>query len=486
MSMKVLMLKPPVDKINRNVVRDFVYGCWCNGRRIGGMQMPPLNELYVSTHARQDEMEVVFLDSQFEYERFVVLVRNKFDGYQAVFIMSSTQSFRSDVQTLSQIKQLNPQIKTILFGSHPTFMPRYCLQEEVVDYIVLREPEETIRCLLKALKSGDSVESLEGIGYRNSSGEIVINPNRPFMDMDELPIPDRRLLPKCIDYFNPVVKNMPYTTMQTSRGCQGKCIFCTAPVFYGKRVRWRSSALILEELRKISRMGYREVFFRDETFTTYKKRNWEICEGMLREGLNLSWIANARVDMIDKETMALMKKAKCHLIKFGVETGNNHILANYKKGTTTNQAEQAFRYAREVGLSTHAHIVFGGPGETSETITKTIAFVKKLRASTASFGILTPYPGTKLFEMVANAHPEIMDGSGSNMETLHVDGFFSERICGMSGEELSKWIVKAYRSFYWRPFYLFERLAKISSKDEFMSLGIAGMNIFRFSVTGEK
>ena len=448
--------------------------------------MPPLNELYVATHARQDKLNVVFLDSQFEYEGFAELVRNKFDGYLAAIVMSSTQSFRSDVQTLSEIKQLNPQIKTILFGSHPTFMPRYCLHEEVVDYIVLREPEETIRCLLSALKKGEPVESLEGISYRNSSGEAIINPNRPFMDMDDMSIPDRGLLPKGIDYFNPVVKKMPYTTIQTSRGCPGKCIFCTAPVFYGKRVRWRSSAMVLEELREISRMGYQEVFFRDETFTAYKKRNWEVCEGMLREGLDLLWIANARVDMIDRETMALMKKAGCHLIKFGVETGNDHILVNYRKGTTTSQAVQAFRYAHEVGLNTHAHIVFGGPGETSETITKTIEFVKKLKPSTASFGILTPYPGTKLFEMVADTHPEIMDGSGSNMENLHVDGFYSESICGMNGEELSKWIVKAYRSFYWRPSYLFKRLTEINSRDELIALVIAGLNIFQFSLTGEK
>ncbi len=244
--------------------------------------------------------------------------------------------------------------------------------------------------------------------------------------------------------------------------------------------------MVLEELREISRIGYKEVFFRDETFTAYKKSNWEICERMLQEGINLCWIANARVDMIDKETMMLMKKAGCHLIKFGVETGNDHILANYKKGTTTSQAVQAFRYAREVGLNTHAHIVFGGTGETSETIKKTIKFVNKLKPSTASFGILTPYPGTKLFEMVADAHPEIMDGSESNMENLHVDGFFSESVCGMRGEDLSKWIVKAYRSFYWRPSYLLERLAKISNKDEFMNMAIAGLNIFQFSLTGEK
>ena len=229
------------------------------------MQMPPLNDLYVATHARQEGLEIEFLDAQFEYDRYAGLKRKNFDGYLALIIMSSTQSFRSDAQTLAQVKELNSRIKTILFGSHSTFMPKFCLQEDVVDYIVLSEPEETIRCLLAVLKNNGSVESLEGVGYKNSTGEIIINARRPFMDMDTLPIPDRRLLSQGIDYFNPVVKKMPYTTMQTSRGCPGKCIFCTAPVFYGNKYRWRSPAAVLEEITAISRMGYKEIFFRDES-----------------------------------------------------------------------------------------------------------------------------------------------------------------------------------------------------------------------------
>lgn len=484
--MNILFLKPPAEKVGQNVVRDFVYGCWCNGRRIGGMQMPPLNEIYCATHVRGGGLATQFLDAQSAPEQYQGLMRSKFAGIHAVVIMSSTQSFRQDVKILTVIKNLSPSIHTILFGSHPTFMASYCLREDVVDYIVCREPEESLRCLLQALNNGEPLADLAGIGYRDQNGQIKLNPDRPFMDLNDLPIPDRSLLPKGVDYFNPVVKSMPYATMQTSRGCPGRCIFCTSPIFYGRKYRYRHAAKVIEELREIKRLGYKEVFIRDETFTTNRNRNREICEAMIRENMGLHWIANGRVDMVDRETLRLMKMAGCHMIKFGVETGSDEILKNYKKGITTAQTKEAFRLAQQAGLDTHAHLVIGGPGETPETIDNTIEFVKKLNPTTASFGILTPYPGTELFDLVASKHPEICDGSDSTMANLHTEGFYSESICGLMGPELSRAVVRAYRRFYFRPQYLFRRLVAIRSLEELMILIIAGTNIFQFSLSGNK
>lgn len=484
--MKVVFLRPLVGKRHQNVVRDFVYGCWCNGRRIGGMEMPPLNELYVATHVKRAGVEVTLLDVQQQPECYDALLHSRLAGVMAIVMMSSTQSFRSDAQVAATLKTLNPSVQVILFGSHPTFMPRSCLKEKSIDYVVMREPEETTRCLVSALLDNQAVGNMPGVGYRSPSGNILINAQRPFMDMDDLPIPDRSLLPNGIDYFNPVVRRMPYTTMQTSRGCPGQCIFCTAPVFFGNRWRARSAAAVIEELRIIKQMGYREVFFRDETFTAFKRRNQEICETILHEKMDLSWIANGRVDMVDREMLSLMKKAGCHMVKFGVETGNNQLLDNYRKGTTCSQAENAFRIAAEVGLDTHAHVIFGGQGETPDTIRQTVKFVLKLAPTTATFGILTPYPGTDLFEMVAKSHPEINDGTASNMENLHVDGFYSDCICGMDGVTLSKAVTCAYRRFYFRPSYLLKRLASVRSFDQLMVLGIAGMNIIQFSLSGKK
>jgi radical SAM superfamily enzyme YgiQ (UPF0313 family) len=484
--MKALFLKPRTGSKTKNVVRDFVYGCWCGGRRIGGMQMPPINDLYCATHARVDGVEVVFMDAELEPARYDELHRGGFAGVAVVSIMTSTQSFQHDVACLSEIKAANPSIKSIMFGSHPTFMPESCLGDKSVDYIVLREPEETIRQLVCAISRGEKTEDLAGIGYRLGNGTIKINALRSFIDMDDLPIPDRSLLPKGIDYFNPVVMKVPYTTMQLSRGCPGQCIFCTAPSFYGRKIRMCSTERAMEELRQIKALGYREVFFRDETFTAYRKRNVELCEAMLREGLGLSWIANARTDMIDRDMMVMMKKAGCHLLKFGVESGSNEMLKTYKKGVTCEHAEEAFRLSNEVGIDTHAHNVLGGPGETLETIEETIRFNLKIKPTTASFGILTPFPGTQLFDDVRKKMGDIGDGTDSNLDNLHVTGFFSEAICGIDGTTLSKKIVEAYRRFYMRPGYLLKRIVSIRSFGEIMRYIVAGSNVLTFSVRGRQ
>lgn len=484
--MQTLFLKPALEGASRNAVRDFVYGCWCNGRRVGGMQMPPLNDLYVTTHARNAGLKIIFLDAQFEPERYAALERSAFAGVGAVVLLTSTQSFVADAGLLAHIKARRPEVRGILFGSHPTFMPQYCLSNPAVDFIVLREPEESLRQLLLCIRAGGDPATVQGIGFRGADGAMVLTPPRPFLDMDDLPIPDRGLLPRGIDYFNPVVHRMPYTTMQTSRGCPGKCIFCTAPEFYGKRIRCRGTENVLAELREIKALGYREVFFRDETFTAYKQRNEDICRRMIDEKLGLSWIANGRVDMIDRPTMELMKRAGCHMLKFGVETGSDAMLGRYRKGTTVAQARQAFADARAVGLETHAHLVLGGPQESPETLAATLAFVKELDPTTASFGLLTPYPGTELFDRVADRHPEIRDGSDSNMDNLHVQGFYSETISGMSGQALNSWLLRCYRGFYLRPGYLLRRLAGIHSLGQAATLTIAGLNILQFALSGRK
>ncbi len=480
-----LFIKPPLATKSKTVVRDFVYGCWCNGRRVGGMQMPPLNDLYVATHARNIGLDVLFLDAQLEPERWTAMKEHELADIAHVILLSSTQSFEEDCRFLGELKAINHGIRGILFGSHPTFMPTYCLSNPAVDYIVLREPEESIRQLLLCLRDKGDPASIQGIGFRNANGECVITEPRPFMRMDDLPIPDRNLLPARVDYFNPVIWQVPYTTMQTSRGCPGKCIFCTAPEFYGRKVRFRSTENVMAELREIKRLGFKEVFFRDETFTAYKKRNMEVCRAMIEEKLDLTWVANGRVDLVDRDSMAMMKRAGCHLLKFGVETGNDEILRNYCKDTTIAQARQAFSDAAGVGLDTHAHIVLGGPGETPETLAKTLAFVKELNPTTASFGLLTPYAGTELFRRVEEKHPEIRDGSASNMANLHVDGFFSESICGIDGKTLNAWLLRYYRSFYVRPSYLFRRLLGIRNLNQAMILFIAGLNIFKFAFFGE-
>jgi len=481
-----IVILMPGDGINKkNVIRDLIYGCWCNGRRIGGMQMPPINHLFVATALKEAGHDVQFIDAQVDYPAYRKLESENFLGLDFLLILSSSNSYKEDLKSAQQIKKKNPKIKTLFFGSHPTFQPEACLKESAIDFVVIREPEMTIKNLINKVVAGHSLKDLAGCGFKEQE-EIKVNPFDGYFDMNELPIPDWTMLPRNIDYFNPVVKRMPFATMQTSRGCPAKCIYCTSPFFYGNDIRVKSAENVLKEIRYLVELGFKEIFFRDETFTAYKQRNLEICKTLIHEKIDVTWIANGRVDMIDRESAEMMKKAGCHMLKFGVETGDDQMLLNLKKGATVEQARQAFQLCHDVGLDTHAHIIFGGPGESMDSINNTLKFLKEIDPTTASFGILTPYPGTEHFRMVQEKFPEIMNGTEADMETLHTTPYYSQALTDLDPGELQKSIGRAYRTFYFRPSYIFKWLKRIDSIDEFFRLLVAGSNIFQFGITSNK
>ncbi len=482
--MKILVLNPP-SEVTRNVVRDLIYGCWCKGKRIGGIMFPPLNLLYVATVLNNNGKEVKLLDAAGE-GKHMSEIKGVIGDYDVVIIATSTMTFNEDTQILAELKKENNRLITIIFGSHPTFMPNYSLAKEAVDIIVQKEPEYIIRDLIDTLERKDgSWEKTRGIGFRGKE-RVVINEPYPYVEnLDELPFPDRKMLPKHIDYFNPVVKRLPYTTAMTSRGCPGKCNFCTVPSFYGQKTRYRSWESVIEELEIIQSQGYREVFFRDETFTLYKERNVKICQEIIKRKINLSWICNARVGTVDRETMKFMKEAGCHMIKFGVESGDQEVLDNLRKGIKVEMTRQTFEWAHEIGMETHAHIMLGSPGERKDTINRTINFVKEISPSTATFGVCTPYPGTELFSMVVQRYPEIQDGSLCDLRRLHTKGFFNEAFTKLTKIEIEKSIIRAYRKFYLRPLYLVHSLGRIRSKDELKRVFLAGNRILDFSLRGD-
>ena len=482
--MNVLVLNPP-SKVAHNVVRDLLYGCWCKGKRIGGIKFPLLSLLYVATVLKNSGHLVKLLDAGGE-RKTIKEIKEKAGDYQIVIISTSTMTFNEDAQVLEELKQENENLITVIFGSHPTFMPHYSLAKEAVDIIVQREPEYVIRDLVNALREGNnSWKNIKGIGFKEN-GRNVINEPCPYIEnFDEVPFPDRTMLSQTIDYFNPVVKKMPYTTATTSRGCPGKCNFCTVPSFYGNNIRYRSWQSVIEELELIQSQGYREVFFRDETFTFNEQRNVKICQEIIKRRIDISWICNARIGTVNKKVMQLMKQAGCHMIKFGVESGAQEILDNLKKGIKIDMTQQTFRWAHQTKMETHAHFMLGCPGETDNTVRETINFAKSLKPTTVTFGICTPYPGTELFRKVSQKYPEIKDGSACDLRMLHTKGFFTESFNSLTKSELEQSVRRAYREYYLRLGYLISSLLRVRSIDEFKRLVLAGINIFSFSLKGE-
>lgn len=481
--MKAVVLIPP-SKHSKNVARDLVYGCWCKGKRIAGIQFPPVSQCLVATVIKEAGHDVKLLDGA-GLMYTIDELKDEFtrEQYDVCVMLTSTMTVVEDAEILSDLKEINPGMKTIMSGSQATFMPQATLSRKGCDFIVQREQEWVIRDLINALdQGGEAYKDVKGIGFKDAEGNIVINPLADLIrNLDDLPFSDRNLLPGNIEYFNPIVKRMPFTTMFTTRGCTAKCTYCTSPVFYGDKVRFRSAEKVVEELKTCYEQGYREVFFRDELFTASKKRVMDICRLIKENNIDMTWICSSRVNNIDPEMLQTMKDAGCHMIRFGVESGVQEILDNVRKDITVEETRQCFKWCHEYGIDTHAHCMIGSPGETRETIEQSIKFVKEIDPTIITFGITTPYPGTSLFDEVKKVHPEIGDGSQMDIKRLHSDTFFNQFFTDLSNEELGKDIRRVYREFYFRPSYIFNWLKRIDSWEEFKRVSMAGANVLDYA-----
>lgn len=477
-----LLLPIPSSKFAKNVIRDVLYGCWCCGKRVGEGRLPPLTLLSVATVLKQDGHKVRIID--LSVERLSPKdIAQELVFSDAVIVLTSTMTFQEDAVALSEFKRLNPELLTVIFGAHPTFMPEYSLAHPAIDIIVKREPEYIIRDLFRNLQNKISWQAIKGIGYKDN-GNIIINEDYPYIeDLDTLPIPDRSLLPQ-VNYYNPIVSGMPYTTAETSRGCPGRCVFCTAPYMYGGSLRCRSLEKVIEEIGYLINFGYKEIYFRDETWTTFKARNTKLLTQIIEKKYGISWICNVRTGTVDREDLKLMKEAGCHLIKVGVESGSQRILDRSNKRINVTDTAKLFKWAKELGIDTHAHLMAGMPGEDKDSLNETIRFIKEIKPTTIDVGICTPYPGTDLFNEVISKFPEIRDGTQTTLENLHILGIFNKYYTSLSKQEIESFLYKIYRNFYLRPSYIIDWLKRIRNLYDIKRISYAGLNIINFALRG--
>ena len=486
-NLSVLVLIPPSPH-NTNVIRDVLYGSWCGGKLVGGGMMPPLSSLYVATVLAADKNSTTLIDCSADQHDLKSLL-DLAPRFNILVLQTSSITIDDDAEIARELRSRNPDLVTIFYGSHPTFMPESTLDKDGVDLIARREPEFIIRDLVRALKAGgEAWKKVKGIGYRDN-GQVILNEGYGFIeDLDELPVPDRSLLPRGQKYFNPLVRHYPYTSALSSRGCYSRCRFCTAPYFMGGKIRARSAESVISELEALKRQGYREIYFRDETFTAFPSRNQQICRHLIDRRLDLNWICNSIPGELDREAMAEMKRAGCHTLKFGVESGAPEILEKSNKRISLDAVRDEFRWARELGLSRHAHIMFGMPGETRESIEATIEFLLEIDPDSVSFQICSPYPGTPLYQELVDTYPEII-GDGSQVlrsSELHSRGILNHLYTNLSNEVLEDSIRRANRRFYFRPRYLLKSLSQVRSFSDLRRLWIAGSQLLEFSFLGSR
>lgn len=279
--------------------------------------------------------------------------------------------------------------KVIMGGVHVSFLPQEAI--EYCDFVLRGEGDETILELIEAIKEGGPYDHIPGLTWRRN-GEVIHNPQaKKIVNLDTLPIPDFDLIPG----VNPA--KMRIYPIMTSRGCPHACIFCSVAPMFGRRYRFRSKELVLEEIARLKRGQH--LFFYDDNFTAHIPRTKELLEGMIRQGFKGDWSAQVRIDIYkDKELLELMRKSNCFLVYVGIESINPETLKTYKKGLTYQQIVEGVEVLHKYGIRIHGMFIIGADTDTRETIQATLDFAREARLDSAQFLILTPIPGSVLYE----------------------------------------------------------------------------------------
>jgi radical SAM superfamily enzyme YgiQ (UPF0313 family) len=294
------------------------------------------------------------------------------------------------------VKGYNPSTLVVVGGPHPSAFPRETLIECGVDVVCQGEGDYA----MPALVEGAPWASIPGITYRQD-GHVVGNPQGKFIEnLDALPLPAWKLF-DLTKYHTPRLscRQNPVGTMETSRGCVFGCTYCNKTVF-GRTFRAKSVQRVVREMKYMLDQGFAEIHIMDDGFTTDLKRAKEICDLIVERGLQFPWALHngIRVDRVDREFLDKARAAGCYEVTLGIETGDPEVLKRIEKGTTLDQARQAVRWAKEAGLETLTYFMIGLPGETEESMKRTIDFALELDATYSKVSIFLPLPGTPLFQ----------------------------------------------------------------------------------------
>lgn len=392
---KILLINPPVSC-------EALYGKFARG----GSDLPPLSLCYIASYLLKFGKKVDILDTA-KLRLSITDIKKRVLEYgpDMVGFYTATPYINSVKLLATQIRSLCKDILLIAGGPHFTGDAVSELRNSDLDIVAVGEGEQTCLEIVEALEESTKETllnnncSIKGIAYKRNK-EVYINPARDLIeDIDSIPRPARHLLPPLNTYRVSAVqyKRLPSTGVLTARGCPFNCTFCVCSVSRQK-VRSHSIKYVMAEVDElIYQYGIRDIAFIDDVFTIDRERTSGLCEELAKRKERIVWSANVRVGLITKKMLKVMKDSGCWMVLVGIESANQEILDRIKKQIKPQQAMELSSWCREIGLMFHPNFIIGHPGETVDTIDETINFARKLYSHFPLFTIMTPYPGTELW-----------------------------------------------------------------------------------------
>jgi anaerobic magnesium-protoporphyrin IX monomethyl ester cyclase len=371
-------------------------GAWYLGKRL-----PPIGLMYVAAALEKAGFKVQMLDNYLmkksleEIKQLITQVNP-----QIVGITCGSATYPRCIETSKIIKQVKPDCKIVVGGWHASYMPDSLLANPEIDYVVMGEGERAITELAYAIINGNekAAANIPGVAVKRN-GENIKNPPKFIENMDEIPYPARHLLP--LDLYDRTIEYLdakPADVMSISRGCVFNCGFCETRKLWGNICRGFSPKRVIGEIQDLqSRYGTKGIYFINDNFTLRKKETTELCNLMLENKLGLEWVCDTRVDLVNDELLALMRKAGCKTIWFGVESASQKILQRIGRNTTPQEVENAFKLCRKNGIKTACSFMLGLPDETLKDMEDSLKFAKKLNPDWCQFNTFIAYPDSRLY-----------------------------------------------------------------------------------------
>lgn len=333
-----------------------------------------------------------------------IIEKIKTDTPDYIGFSTTTSSFPDAVRIAMKIREVMPKIKNIFGGVHISALNETLLQDyPVIDYGIVGEGELTLLSLIES--DGQIGKNVPGLLYRDGD-EIIFTGFRnkeQLIDLDTLPFPAYDKLNGFPDLYKLPIFNYPrapHTTAVSSRGCPYKCSYCDRTVFK-RSYRFNSAGYLYDHVKHLNRKyGIRHINFYDDLFTFNRKRVEEFCRLLINKKRGITFNCAARAEHVDRDLLLLMKKAGCWMISLGIETGDSELLGVHRSNSDLEMIRSKVELIRESGIRVKGLFMMGLPGETEESIDKSIKYALDIPLNDMNLTKFTPFPGSPVYKEI--------------------------------------------------------------------------------------
>jgi radical SAM superfamily enzyme YgiQ (UPF0313 family) len=427
-----------------------------------GTTKPPYTLVLAATLLRHAGCQVRLVDATAERLSIdEVIAQLDADGFTPSLILfpSTTPTLDADVAEIGRLKQ-RYSAPMFCFGPHASTVAAESMGRAAnVDGMVVGEPEDAI-VQLATLPSMDGLGEVASLTWRNAAGSVV--PHRAhgsYAGFLHMPYPAWDLI--ALERYSLPLVNKPYIIIETSRGCPYTCDFCVAPIHQGHKFRERSAKAIVDEIERSYReLGVEFFYLWGDTVTLNVKTFTAFCDELIARQLPIQWFGNARADnLTDPAFVHRLRRAGCWMLALGIETESDEVRKDMVKRLERRKIQAAFRHMREASIKSFAFFIFGYPGETPESMHRTVDYAIELDPDFANFYPAVPYPGTALWDKCVREG--LIDAANADWSKMEYS-YYLLRGQGLDEQVVMAAINRAKRRFFLRPSYMARHLGDVT------------------------